>query len=164
MKLYEMMVVIDSSPDAEKIDQTVAKIEGIITEKKGKILSVDNWGRRRLAYEIQRRQYGFYALFKFEIKPGEIVDLNRLLRLNPMVLRHLILVLDPKIAEKATTPAKVDSMDKDVEEKDLDKKPDEDIDSNTDTDVLLDEDNPPQEENEKIIEDVPKSSSSEEKT
>jgi small subunit ribosomal protein S6 len=109
MRNYELMVVIDSSSDAEKIDRTVEKIQEIITEKGGKILSVDSWGRRRLAYEIQRRQYGFYALFTFESDPKEVKDLNRLLRLNQMVLRHLVVVLDPKIMELAVKrpPAEV---------------------------------------------------------
>jgi len=97
MRNYELMVVIDSSSDAEKIDRTVNKIQETLTEKGGKILSVDHWGRRRLAYEIQRRQYGFYVLFAFEFDPKEVKDLNRLLRLNQMVLRHLILVLDPRV-------------------------------------------------------------------
>jgi len=96
MRNYELMVVIDSSSDAEKIDRTVNKIQETLTEKGGKILSVDHWGRRRLAYEIQRRQYGFYVLFTFEFDPKVVKDLNRLLRLNQMVLRHLIVMLDPK--------------------------------------------------------------------
>jgi small subunit ribosomal protein S6 len=101
MRTYEMMVVIDPSPDMEKIDQAVARIEEMITGKNGKILLTDRWGRRRLAYEIQHRQYGYYTLFMFEIDPKEITDMNRSLRLNSMVLRHLILVMEPKMVELA---------------------------------------------------------------
>ena len=96
MKKYELMVVIDSSPEADKIDRTVERIQEILTGKGGNILSVDNWGRRRLAYEIQRRQYGHYTLFLFELDPKEIKDLNRQLRLNPMVIRHLVVNVHPK--------------------------------------------------------------------
>jgi small subunit ribosomal protein S6 len=108
MRNYELMVVIDSSSDAEKIDQTVTKIQEMIIGKGGKDLTVDNWGRRRLAYEIQRRQYGFYVLFRFELEPKEIKDLNRLLRLNSMVLRHLVLVLDPKAIVAPISPLRED--------------------------------------------------------
>ena len=101
MRTYEMMVVIDPSPDMDKIDQAITRIEEMITGKKGKILLTDRWGRRRLAYEIQHRQYGYYTLFTFEIDPREINDMNRTLRLNSIVLRHLILVLEPKIVELA---------------------------------------------------------------
>ena len=101
MRNYELMVVIDPSSDSEKIDRTVAKIQETITEKGGKIVSVDNWGRRRLAYEIERRQYGFYVLSTFEFDPKEVKDLDRLLRLNQMVLRHLVVMLDPKIMDVA---------------------------------------------------------------
>ena len=112
MRNYELMVVIDSSPDGEKIDRTVSKIQEMITAKGGKIVSVDNWGRRRLAYEIQRRQYGFYTLFVFELEPKEIKDLNRLLRLNPMVLRHLVVLLDPKVMAKMALRSKDDVKEK----------------------------------------------------
>ncbi len=99
MRTYEMMVVIDPSPDMDKIDMVITRIEEMITGKKGKIHFTDRWGRRRLAYEIQHRQYGYYTLFTLEIDPTEINDMNRMLRLNSMVLRHLILVLEPKTAE-----------------------------------------------------------------
>lgn len=101
MRTYEMMVVIDPSPDMDKIDQAITRIEEMITGKNGKILLTDRWGRRRLAYEIQHRQYGYYTLFTFEIDPKEISDMNRSLRLNSMVLRHLILVLEPKMVDIA---------------------------------------------------------------
>lgn len=132
MRNYELMVVIDSSPDGEKIDRTVSKIQEIITAKGGKIVSVDNWGRRRLAYEIQRRQYGFYALFVFELEPKEVNDLNRLLRLNPMVLRHLVVLLDPKVMAKIVLRSKGDVEDKipediskDIPDKTLEEIPEE---------------------------------------
>ena len=116
MRNYELMVVIDSSSDAEKIDRAVAKIQEIIAEKGGKILSVDSWGRRRLAYEIQRRQYGFYVLFTFEFDPKEVKDLNRLLRLNQMVLRHLVIVLDPKMMELAAKRPRSEGDDEEAGE------------------------------------------------
>ena len=97
MRKYELMVVIDSSPESDKIDRTVEKIQELLTGKGGNIISVDNWGRRRLAYEIQRRQYGHYTLFLCELDPNDIKDLNRQLRLNPMVIRHLIVNVHPKV-------------------------------------------------------------------
>jgi small subunit ribosomal protein S6 len=104
MKKYELMAIIDTTSEAEKIDRTVTRIEEIIAGKKGKVLSIDRWGKRRLAYEIQRRQYGYYTLFTFEVEPSEVVDINRLLRLNPMVLRHLLLLVNPKAAAKPYVP------------------------------------------------------------
>jgi small subunit ribosomal protein S6 len=116
MNTYELMVIIDASPEAEKIDRAVKTIEELITGKKGKILSNDNWGRRRLAYEIQRRQYGYYSLFTFEIDPKEVIELNRMLRLNPMVLRHLMLLLNPKILEQVAIRPKPSILDEEVDE------------------------------------------------
>jgi len=116
MKTYELMVILDSSPEAEKIERTVSKIEELITGKKGKILSTNNWGRRRLAFEIQRHQYGYYSLFTFEMDPKEVIDLNRIIRLNPMVLRHLTILLNPKFIAQASTLPKPLPLDEVVEE------------------------------------------------
>jgi small subunit ribosomal protein S6 len=117
MNTYELMVILDSSPEAEKIERTVSKIEELIIGKKGKIVSTNNWGRRRLAFEIQRHQYGYYSLFTFEMDPKEVIDLNRIIRLNPMVLRHLIIVLNPKfLAQAISLPKPSPLLDEEVEE------------------------------------------------
>ncbi len=124
MRTYEMMVVIDPSPDMDKIDKAITRIEEMITGKKGKIHLTDRWGRRRLAYEIQHRQYGYYILFTFEIDPTEINDMNRTLRLNSMVLRHLILVLEPKMVELVLSKLKrsqEETVEEPVKEKDVTK-------------------------------------------
>jgi small subunit ribosomal protein S6 len=116
MKTYELMVILDASPEAEKIERTVSKIEELIQGKKGKIQFTDNWGRRRLAYEIQRHQYGYYSLYTFEMDPKEVIDLNRVLRLNPMVLRHLIILLNPKMLAQAASRPKPTPLDEEVED------------------------------------------------
>lgn len=166
MRTYEMMVVIDPSPDMEKIDQAITRIEEMITGKNGKILLTDRWGRRRLAYEIQHRQYGYYTLFTFEIDPKEISDMNRSLRLNSMVLRHLILVLEPKMVELALSKPRrseeeVDEEppeDKDVMElDDLEPvetpPPPEDIEQTREAEPVL-ELEPPEEEQPPVVEEV----------
>lgn len=102
MRHYETTFVIDSLLKAEEIDAIIGKYERFITTNGGEILRIDRWGKRRLAYEIKKRQYGFYVYVRF-VGPSNIPRLiEREYRLNESILRFLTLVLDKKaLAQEA---------------------------------------------------------------
>lgn len=102
MRHYETTFVIDSLLKAEEIDAIIGKYERFITTNGGEILRIDRWGKRRLAFEIKKRQYGFYVYVRF-MGPSNIPKLiEREYRLNENVLRYLTLVLDKKaLAQEA---------------------------------------------------------------
>ena len=89
MAIYETIFILDSLIPPKDIETTIQKYSTIITGNGGKIREVDKWGKRRLAYEIQKKQYGFYVAIEFE-GPGTI---PRLLEsdynYNDKVLRFL---------------------------------------------------------------------------
>ena len=89
MAIYETIFILDSLIPPKDIEATIQKYSEIITENGGSIREVDKWGKRRLAYEIQKKQYGFYVAIEFE-GPGNI---PRLLEsdynYNDKVLRFL---------------------------------------------------------------------------
>ncbi len=66
MAIYETVVILDSLLPPKEIDEAVERFSQIITENGGTIRKVDKWGKRRLAYEIQKKQYGFYVAIEFE--------------------------------------------------------------------------------------------------
>jgi small subunit ribosomal protein S6 len=66
MAIYETIFILDSLIPPKDIETTIQKYSAIITENGGKIREVDKWGKRRLAYEIQKKQYGFYVAIEFE--------------------------------------------------------------------------------------------------
>ena len=66
MYMYETIFILDSLLTPEEIDKTVERVSSLIESNKGKVLTVDKWGKRRLAYEIQKKQYGFYVAIEFE--------------------------------------------------------------------------------------------------
>ncbi len=66
MAIYETVVILDSLLPPKEIDDAVERFSQIITENGGTIRKVDKWGKRRLAYEIQKKQYGFYVAIEFE--------------------------------------------------------------------------------------------------
>ena len=89
MPMYETIFILDSLLTPEEIDKMIDRVKEIIESNKGKILTVDKWGKRRLAYEIQKKQYGFYVAVEFESE-GEIPNiLEREYNFNDKVLRYL---------------------------------------------------------------------------
>jgi small subunit ribosomal protein S6 len=83
-------------PDLETEEATAAaeRVRTLVTSRGGEVKSLDVWGRRRLAYPIKRHKEGVYHLGKFSLGPEQEIELDRTLRLNEQVLRHLILKID----------------------------------------------------------------------
>ena len=99
MKTYETVVVIDSLLKNEEIEEIVNKVERVISNNGGKIVSNERWGKKRLAFEIKRRQYGYYVEIVFEAPPNVIRILEREYRLEENILRYLSIHLDKSALE-----------------------------------------------------------------
>ena len=99
MRTYETVIVIDSLLKNEEIDEIVNKVERVISNNGGKIESIERWGKKRLAYEIKRRQYGYYVEIVFEAPPNVIRILEREYRLEENILRYLSIHLDKRALE-----------------------------------------------------------------
>ncbi len=89
MVQYETIFVTDPTLTEEEIDELVKGYEGLVTSAKGKVLKVERWGKRRLAYPIVRREEGIYVLMVVEIPPPMVKELERRYRMNDRILRHL---------------------------------------------------------------------------
>ena len=88
MGKYETIFVIDSLLKTEEIENIITKYEKFISANGGKIELIDRWGKKRLAFEIKKRQYGYYVLILFEGLPSMIKSLEREYRLNESILRY----------------------------------------------------------------------------
>ena len=87
MRQYEMMVILDPEVDERTVAPSLEKFLNVITSGGGTIEKVDVWGRRRLAYEIERRSEGIYAVIDMVATPELAQELDRQLGLNESVLR-----------------------------------------------------------------------------
>ncbi len=96
MKRYEVMYIVESSRE-EEADGIKKKIEGIITGREGTIISFDKIGKKRLAYQIAKRQYGTYFLLNLSGNGKIVQALDYFFRMNPVILRHIVLVFTDKI-------------------------------------------------------------------
>ncbi|MBD3289917.1 30S ribosomal protein S6 [candidate division KSB1 bacterium] len=99
MRTYSSIVVIDSLLKSDEIDSTIDKIERNIKNNGGEIMEVDRWGKKRLAYEIKKRQYGYYVEFYFKAGASVIKVIEREYGLDENILRYLTIVLDKKALE-----------------------------------------------------------------
>jgi small subunit ribosomal protein S6 len=88
---YELMYVLHPRLTAEEIDAAIERISALVTDPGGEILSVDRWGRRRLAYPIEKNLEGFYVLSTFKAPGTATGPLEAQLNLATDVLRHLII-------------------------------------------------------------------------
>lgn len=88
MRSYELMYIAKVGDCHEKITEMLAKV---ISENRGKLQRVDEWGEKMLAYKLQDNEYGFYTLLTFECESFVIIELDRLLRINENALRHMII-------------------------------------------------------------------------
>ena len=93
MRKYETVFVIDSLLKPDEIENIITKYEKFISANGGQIEIVERWGKRRLAYEIKKRQYGYYVLIRFDGLPTMIKPLEREYRLNESILRFKTILL-----------------------------------------------------------------------
>jgi len=90
MKAYELLFFVAPNTDDEHRAGVMKRIETTITEGKGTLDKVDEWGKRKLAYEINGLTEGDYTLIDFHSDPQNIAELDRVLRINDSVVRHMI--------------------------------------------------------------------------
>lgn len=93
MNNYEAVIILSANATEE---QTVAfgeKMKELISAN-GELTNVEEWGRKTLAYEINKQTEGVYILFSFVSKPSFIAEFERVLRLDEIVLKHMVIKLD----------------------------------------------------------------------
>ncbi len=102
MRKYESIFILD--PDLEEgVAQTaIEKIKGIITQGNGEILKVEDWGKRKLAYEVKKKSKGHYLLIHFSGTPALLSELERNYRVMDAVIKFQSVRLDEKEASDST--------------------------------------------------------------
>ena len=94
MNKYELALVLSPALDEEAKAAAFAKVEELITRFGGTIEKVDDWGKRRLAYEIKKVNEGFYSFITFDAAPTAPIEIESRVRIMEDVLRYLIIRKD----------------------------------------------------------------------
>jgi small subunit ribosomal protein S6 len=101
MHQYELMVILDPEIDERTVAPSLDKFLNVIRNDGGTIDKVDIWGRRRLAYEINKKSEGIYAVVDFTAEAASTAELDRQLKLSEAVMRTKVLRAEEAIAQVA---------------------------------------------------------------
>ncbi len=93
---YELTVVFDGQLEQNEVDEKIEQLEKLIIESNGEVVQTDLLGKRRLAYEIKKKQYGYYVYFLIESDGSNNKTIENNLKLNEHVIRYLTVKLDKK--------------------------------------------------------------------
>ncbi|HZM69021.1 MAG TPA: 30S ribosomal protein S6 [Candidatus Cryosericum sp.] len=117
MLQYETIFVTDPNLSDGEIDELVQLIDQLTVAAGGKVIKVERWGKRRLAYTIDHREEGIYVLMTLECPPQHVKEVDRRYRMNDRILRHLTVrvedesqlgpspMMKPRPAEREDIPA-----------------------------------------------------------
>ena len=100
MRHYEMVVILEPSLDERTVSPSLETFLNVIRKDGGTVENVDVWGRRRLAYEIEKHGEGIYAVLDVNCEPATIKEMDRQLALNESVLRTKVMRRDPAAATR----------------------------------------------------------------
>jgi len=95
MTNYELMFIVDSTLEDSAKEQAVETVKGIIADN-GEIVKADIWGMKRLAYPINKKNEGYYALIDFTANEDFPKELDRRLKISDNIIRHMIINKDEK--------------------------------------------------------------------
>jgi small subunit ribosomal protein S6 len=98
--VYESAVLINAALDDETIKNLIERIKETITTNGGDILEVEDWGRKRLAYQVKKSKIGYYAIFRFSSPPDIVPKIERNYQLDENILRYLTIALSKDALEQ----------------------------------------------------------------
>ena len=94
MRNYEVVFIIHADLDETAVNAAIEKIKGWITESGGTINKLESWGRKRMAYAINKQREGQYFLIETQLEPAATATLDRNLRFHEPVIRFMITLID----------------------------------------------------------------------
>ena len=131
MRYYETIYIVDPNLENTILEKTMTEIGQELEKTKAKIINHRDWGKKRLAYQVDNQKYGSFILLQFEIEElSKMNDFDSWLKLNSLVLRHMTVSLDKKpdkyiektsVSEDAESTDSQSPSDKNDNKTDIDK-------------------------------------------
>jgi len=133
---YEVVFIAAPTLTGEELDAFINHAQTVIEGKNGKVVKVDNWGKKSLAYKINKFREGYYVVLSIEAEGGAIAELERRFRVTDFIIRFISVRIDENIKRsekiKAARRRKAPGQSADIpyisngEEDESDQEPDED--------------------------------------
>lgn len=116
MKEYELTALVHPDLEAD-LDKAFEKVRALVTDNGGEIIKEDNWGKKKLAYQIKKQDFAVYVYFEVKLPSDAPLKISNVLNITDEVLRHLLVKVDVKsrkaIAEQEEREAKRVRPDRD---------------------------------------------------
>ena len=117
MREYETTFVLAPTLSEEEVEETVTSFTGVAEEKGAKVVNVDNWGKRRLAFPVKKHEDGFYVVLTLQEETVEAVtELERRFKVNDSVIRFLSIRVDEELKRAETSRQRRKQRSKEVSE------------------------------------------------
>jgi len=97
---YELGIILNPEVNEEETRNILDRVEQVVATHGGQTVKVNQWGRRRLAYPIERQRDGIYIFIDMILEPETVSELERTLKVSEAVLRHMMKKRDPKAIQK----------------------------------------------------------------
>jgi small subunit ribosomal protein S6 len=94
MRIYEELFIVKPDAPEEEIDQFIEQMKAVVTSSGGAVDKVDKWGKRKLAYRVEKCREGIYVLVQFSANPDAVKEFERRLRVSDMVIKFLTVRID----------------------------------------------------------------------
>jgi len=101
LRLYDVLLIVDPRPTEEEVAQLSSRLQELLVGLGGEVVSIENWGKRRLTFEIRKQREGQYLLLQIRSTPPVIREYERQLRLNEAILRFMT----TRVVERRRAPA-----------------------------------------------------------
>jgi small subunit ribosomal protein S6 len=139
MRHYETAFLITPKLEEEEMEKLIQKMADVVAKKKGKIIKIDKWGKKKLAYPVEKSNEAFYVFFHYEGEPDIPSELERRFRQTEPVLRYLTLRKEIQPVTKKKRRVKKKKAEEIGEEKEDKEIPEEKGEALLDSDELNEE-------------------------
>ncbi|HKK82897.1 MAG TPA: 30S ribosomal protein S6 [Atribacterota bacterium] len=100
MRNYELMILLDPNLQEEEISALIKEVQQTIANNQGKIIKVNQWGKRTLAYDIKKFREAFYVIIDFELEPENIANIEKSIKFEEKIIRYLLVLGQEKVLSK----------------------------------------------------------------
>jgi len=115
MKRYETIFILNPDLEEEQTQTAIEKVKGIISQNNGEILNVEDWGKRKLAYQVKKKSKGHYILIHFMGPPTLISELERNFRVMDAVIKFQSVRLDESHVPSSEVPIPEEPLGEELE-------------------------------------------------
>ena len=101
MPIYESIFVINPNLSDDETNATIKKMQDVVSKQGGEMTKFEDWGKKKLAYEVKKQKRGHYVFFQFKGTPASISELERTYKLTDSVIKFLSVRLEKELRVKA---------------------------------------------------------------